>query len=314
METKFKITIPKPCHEDWDGMKVTSIGRFCNVCTTEVVDFTDISSDEIRSYLAKNNTVCGRFKNDQLDSVTIQIPTQVLFSQVHFHKIFMLALLITMDASLFSCQNANGTKQKIESIEVVEDEPKMTVGLLLPLKDSINNNIKTHKKENKENVVIQKIAVNEKSLVHNKISKTGDTIKQIYEDNYVYGMPGITIYPEYAGGFQMLDKFIKENYVFPKKVDKKNGKIVVSFAVNKVGVLEDFKVKNDFGFETGNLLIEVLKKTPKWYPAELYGKRQIVYYDINLDIKNDTIDKFLGKKIIPKIDKIELIRITKFDH
>lgn len=316
MENKFKITIPKPCNEDWNEMSPTEKGRFCDVCTKEVVDFTNKTSEEIQKYFVekKDKKVCGRFKNEQLDKVTIQIPTQVLFSQVHFHKMFMLALLISMGTSLFSCKNSNGKKQKIENIEVVNDDPKTTIGLLLPQKDSVNNNIETYKKKNNEKGVMQHKVVNEKSLLINMVSKSKDTILQIYDDNYVYGMPGITVYPEYVGGFQMLEKFIKENYVFPKKVNKKKGKIIVSFAVNKIGVLEDFKVKNDIGYETGNLLIDVLKKTPKWYPAEFEGKKQICYYNMDLDITNDTIDKILGKKIIPKIDKLELFRITKFDH
>lgn len=297
MENKFKVTVPKPCHEDWNLMIPSDRGRFCNACTTQVVDFTNMSSDEIRDYLSKNTNVCGRFKNEQLDSVIIQIPKSVVFSQVHFHKMFMLALLISMGTSLFSCQNSDGTKQKIENVEVVEEEPRMTLGIILPPKDSIYNKVESKQKKNKENKgVISNNKENE------KITGAKDTLRQIVEEGYVYGMPGITVYPEYAGGFIMLDKFVKENYVFPKKVNTRKGIIAVSFAVNKIGELEDFKVKNDIGFDTGNILIEVLKKTPKWYPAEFQGKKQIVYYDMELNLINDTIDK------------IELIRITKFDH
>ncbi|WP_396192180.1 hypothetical protein [Flavobacterium sp.] len=297
MDNKFKITVPKPCHEDWNAMIPSDRGRFCTACTTQVVDFTNMNADEIRDYLSKNTNVCGRFKNEQLDSVIIQIPTSVIFSQVHFHKMFMLALLISMGTSLFSCQNSNGTKQKIENVEVVEEEPKMTLGIILPPKDSIYNKVESVQKKNRENKgVISNNKENE------KIIGAKDTLRQIIEEGYVYGMPGITVYPEYTGGFKMLDKFVKENYVFPKKVNTKEGIIAVSFAVNKIGELEDFKVKNDIGFDTGNILIEVLKKTPKWYPAEFQGKKQIVYYDMELNLINDTIDK------------IELIRITKFDH
>lgn len=297
MENKFKVTVPKPCHEDWNAMIPSDRGRFCSACITQVVDFTNMSSDEIRNYLSKNTNVCGRFKNEQLDSVIIQIPKSVVFSQVHFHKMFMLALLISMGTSLFSCQNSKGTKQKIENVEVVEEEPRMTLGIILPPKDSIYNKVESKQKKNKENK-----GVISKSLENEKIIGAKDTLRQIVEEGYVYGMLGITVYPEYAGGFKMLDKFVKENYVFPKKVNTKEGIIAISFAVNKIGELEDFKVKNDIGFDTGNILIEVLKKTPKWYPAEFQGKKQIVYYDMELNLISDTIDK------------IELIRITKFDH
>ena len=141
-----------------------------------------------------------------------------------------------------------------------------------------------------------------------------DFKKQIYEDNYVYGTPGITVYPEYLGGLQKLYKFIKENYEIPIKANKSKGKIIVSFAVNKIGILEDLKVKKDIGFETGNKLLETLAKTSKWYPAEYNGKKQVVYFDLEVNVKNDTVKKMLGKKIIAKIDNIELIRNTEFEH
>lgn len=314
METKFKITIPKPCHEDWNKMNPSSKGRFCNTCTTEVVDFTKMNSEEIKTYLRENSNVCGRFKNEQLDSIIIRVPKQVLFSQVHFHKMFMLALLVSMGTSLFSCQNSNGTKQKIDSVEIIEEEPKITLGIILPPKDSINDIYEKEKTNNPIKTIKKKNNSNEKNKAVENIITKNDTIKQIYEDDAIYGMPGITAYPEYAGGFQKLYKFVKENYIIHKKAIKNNGKIVVSFAVNKTGKLIDFKVKKDIGFETGNELINVLKKTPKWYPAEFEGKKQIFYYDIEMNITNDTIQKLLRKKITSKIDTIELIRITKFDY
>ena len=47
MESKFKITIPKPCHEDWNAMTPEETGRFCSVCTKGVVDFTNKTTEEI---------------------------------------------------------------------------------------------------------------------------------------------------------------------------------------------------------------------------------------------------------------------------
>jgi hypothetical protein len=218
MESKLRITIPKPCHEDWNAMIPSDRGRFCNACTTQVVDFTNMSSDEITDYLTNNTNVCGRFKNEQLDSVIIQIPKNVLFSQVNFHKMFMLALLISMGTSLFSCQNSNGTKQKIETVEIVEEQPVMTLGIILPPKDSINNKVESHQKQNKG-----KKNLSGNNRVNDMVIGTKDSLRQIVEEDYIYGMPGITVYPEYAGGFQMLDKFVKENYT---KVNRERNKVL----------------------------------------------------------------------------------------
>lgn len=124
MNTKHKIIIPKPCHEDWNKMTPNDNGRFCGSCSKNVVDFTNMLPDEIQMYFQQHNNVCGRFKNSQLDSLTIQIPNRVLYSQTHYHKMFLLALFIAMGTTLFSCSDKNGNKQKIDKVEVVEDSIK----------------------------------------------------------------------------------------------------------------------------------------------------------------------------------------------
>lgn len=124
MNTHFKIVIPKPCNEDWDKMTPDATGRFCLVCNKSVIDFTNKMPEEIQHFFLKNQhkEICGRFKNSQLDAIRIQIPSQVLFSQTQYHKMFLLALFVVMGASLFSCSTVNGNKQKIEKVEVVDEQ------------------------------------------------------------------------------------------------------------------------------------------------------------------------------------------------
>jgi hypothetical protein len=54
METNFKISIPTPCHENWEGMTTTLTGRFCGSCTKNVVDFTNKLPAEIQQYFTEN--------------------------------------------------------------------------------------------------------------------------------------------------------------------------------------------------------------------------------------------------------------------
>jgi hypothetical protein len=137
MDTKYKIAIPKPCHEDWNKMTPNETGKFCGSCVKNVVDFTNMNPTEIQSYFIANQgkNICGLFKNQQLDNIIIKIPSQVLFSQVHFHKMFLLALLISMGTTLFSCADKNGNKQKIDGVEVIGDTSNNNdgiVGMVLP--------------------------------------------------------------------------------------------------------------------------------------------------------------------------------------
>ena len=143
MKKSLKIQVPKPCHEDWNAMRLNENGRFCDSCAKSVIDFTKMKAPEIQEYFIRNQgkKICGRFNNEQLESIKIAVPAQVLYSQTQFHKMFLLALFVAMGTTLFSCSNRNGDKQAIDSIEVVNDNQTAThtLGAPMPPKtDSVN--------------------------------------------------------------------------------------------------------------------------------------------------------------------------------
>jgi hypothetical protein len=138
METKFKITVPKPCQENWNAMTPKETGRFCSACTKTVVDFTKMGTDEIQEYFAQNREekVCGRFKNEQVNRLTIPIPKSVLEQKMSFQKAFLLSLFVVMGSTLFSCKNHNNDSVTGEPV-LVEDTIKAThtMGMPIPPKD-----------------------------------------------------------------------------------------------------------------------------------------------------------------------------------
>ena len=75
----MKIYIPEPCHENWSAMTPNEQGRFCGSCQKTVVDFTNFTTQDIQNYFAKHygQKVCGRFNNEQLSTIQIQIPRTV---------------------------------------------------------------------------------------------------------------------------------------------------------------------------------------------------------------------------------------------
>lgn len=317
METKFKITIPKPCHEDWNAMLPNdNIGKFCRVCNKDIIDFTHWNSTEIQDYIDKNKgqNICGKFKNEQLDSINIQIPEQALYSQINFYKIFLLALFISMGTTLFSCQNKNGEKQKINTIEVVKDTLKKqtNTNVLLPSKDSLNNS-DVHQSKIKQVKFKKRETIKCGEVISNKDKKINNEINNIYEDNTVYGGVGIDVYPEYAGGIQKFNLYIKENYIISKKARKLKGIINASFVIEKDGTLNDVNIIKDLGFGTGGELVRVLKLSPKWYPAEEQGKKIRFHFESQIFMTTDTVQKIFNfTKTTSRIDSIEIKRITKF--
>jgi hypothetical protein len=61
------LSIPKPCHENWDKMTQQEQGRHCSKCDKIVVDFVNMSDDELLNYFSNTKgNVCGRMHEDQL--------------------------------------------------------------------------------------------------------------------------------------------------------------------------------------------------------------------------------------------------------
>jgi hypothetical protein len=66
MSKRLLITIPKPCHENWDAMTPVEKGRFCSNCQKIVTDFTHLSDREIARVLSDGGAHCGQLLPEQL--------------------------------------------------------------------------------------------------------------------------------------------------------------------------------------------------------------------------------------------------------
>lgn len=122
MKNYYSISIPKPCHENWNAMSQREKGKFCSSCSKTVIDFSKMNTYDIQDFINenKNNRICGHFKQTQLDSINLHIPSHIIEQHNNFHKIFLLALLITMGTSSMNCTNKQGDQQKIDSVEVID--------------------------------------------------------------------------------------------------------------------------------------------------------------------------------------------------
>lgn len=282
MKNYYTITIPKPCHEDWNAMTPTEKGKFCKSCSKTVVDFTKLSTYEIQDFIHenKNNAVCGHFKQTQLDSINIRVPSQSLLQPKTFHKTFFLALLIAMGTTLFNCTNKNGNKQKIDSVEVIDTtktseqitfgEPLFNENDSILDKNCSEKNNQTQIQPQKKNTSIEKIKTNEIPeiegeiilglIIHETSPQFKDTPENLSND-------------EKKDYFQKnVSNFISENFNTSVCLDLKGiQKIQTSFKINEDGYVTNINTK------AANPILEkeakrVLELLPQFIPAKQGSK------------------------------------------
>lgn len=80
MKSQFNLSISEPCHENFRNFPKTEKGGFCASCNKEVVDFTQMTSEDIAYYFSKNKSsdTCGRLTTKQLNA-TIQSKKKTKF-------------------------------------------------------------------------------------------------------------------------------------------------------------------------------------------------------------------------------------------
>ncbi|WP_412561122.1 carboxypeptidase-like regulatory domain-containing protein [Winogradskyella sp. MIT101101] len=67
MKKTISISIPEPCHEDWNKMTPKEKGRHCAACNKTVIDFTSKTDEQVIKTFENENNLCGRFKTQQLN-------------------------------------------------------------------------------------------------------------------------------------------------------------------------------------------------------------------------------------------------------
>jgi hypothetical protein len=88
MADTFSIQIPTPCAQPWNNMTPSGDGRHCSACNIVVVDFTEMTVEEIKHYFQDNcgPKICGRFRESQLGESENRNYFQKMYTRVSILK------------------------------------------------------------------------------------------------------------------------------------------------------------------------------------------------------------------------------------
>jgi hypothetical protein len=128
MTNKINISIPIPCHENWQEMTVVDRGRFCNSCQKKVTDFSKKSDREIVNIFNENENLCGRFNATQLNRDLIKPKEK---STIWIAASIAIISFLTVGNNKSTAQNKSETVQtdatKTNEPEAVNPNPEKEI-------------------------------------------------------------------------------------------------------------------------------------------------------------------------------------------
>ncbi len=122
----YKLSIPSPCHEDWNKMTPNEKGRFCNQCDKTVVDFAKLEDEEVIEYFLElqkqtNHSICGHIKKKQL------APTRT------FQPLRIAVVGLLLFSTSYLLQSCSTETEKVQTEESFDDGYKESIlGETLP--------------------------------------------------------------------------------------------------------------------------------------------------------------------------------------
>lgn len=121
-------------------------------------------------------------------------------------------------------------------------------------------------------------------VVRGKMPAPVDTIRPINNDEKV--LTGVVEYqPQFPGGIKVCEQFIKENLRYPDTGSDVQGRVIVSFMVERDGSLSDIKVVRGLDPAFDEEALRVVKMMPKWSPGATDGKISVMRYTIPIIFK-----------------------------
>lgn len=109
---KKHVGIGIPCSEDRTNMTPTESGAYCQKCAMEVIDFTRMSTDEIKRilYASKGERVCGSMTPALEQTLHGEFYAWQSSQQEQLQRAMIFSLFLIFGLTLFSCSSVEGNR------------------------------------------------------------------------------------------------------------------------------------------------------------------------------------------------------------
>ena len=243
----MNLHIPQPCPENWENMTPNQQGHFCQVCSKTVVDFTQMTDDEVLNYFAQHQgqKVCGKLRKSQLapTEVKLIIPQSILKKKLNAWQVFGLSLLLIFGVVLTGFTGTYNTKA---NFTLEQHYSALKIDTPPPVPYIIGD-------------------------IQPEYSQEEDVLGMIIDEHKL---------PTYNGGEVARQQYLKEKLSkidFTSYADSLPRKVITEFFIDTAGRPQMVRVKKGGLDSTFNQqIINIVEQMPDWQPGRLFDKPEIV--------------------------------------
>ena len=312
----MKIKIKEPCDADWNKMKIGVQSRHCELCVKNVMDFTQMTRQEIIMYLFnnQNQSTSGRIRGGQIDFKIADFEAIIEgnrrkkgnqpFMVLSFAALAMMSCgvggnsfdndpvvgaMVEMPFHTDSDTSKNELKDSSKcSSKAISTEGKIEIetGRVEAFPDEmIDGEIEIVHPINPD-LMGDVIAIETKTVSFTTtgmvsappIELMGGTVVVHQETAFEI----VEVMPEFVGGMEVLMNYLETEIEYPKKAEKQNieGRVYVQFVVEKDGDISGAKVLKGIGAGCDEEALRVVRSMPNWIPGENNGQKVRVKYTL----------------------------------
>lgn len=123
MKSKF-LKLNKACSEQWENMKPNENGSFCDTCSKNVIDFTQLSQLEISEKIKKSKgEICARLTKQQLETPLIDFQVQKKYSLPYSN--IAASVLMASTLAISTTTHAQNEKAPTEFVKTTNSNSKL---------------------------------------------------------------------------------------------------------------------------------------------------------------------------------------------
>ncbi len=299
----MKVEIKNPCSEDWSKMKIGVKSRHCEMCVKSVVDFTEMTRDEILVYLIQNQnqSTCARMLGGQTDFHFTELEAMIEGTRKHLgNRAFLVLSLATLalascDTQPVSVDGFNPTQGELIQVDTLISKdttfPAKNEIDTLPRQDDTEigkivskKSVCEPKKGEIDSVFMGDIVIIQPEVIEPEIlglvTAEPEPEPLLTSDSTIHDF--VEKMPEFVGGVDSLMAFLSRNLTYPKQAKRNEieGTVYAQFVVNTDGSISDINILKGVGYGCDEESRRVLGSMPKWIPGETHGKMVRVKYTL----------------------------------